>query len=241
MPVATDLDFPVVQSLHGNAGAGTGVSRNRTAKQVTEVGSIGLGLGVQATSIATGSSVIAAMGGATIATGGIALIAGGAAIAVGSAAASGRSAKKTYDHIYALNNLHNFKDSLDFSCTHVNSGANTKKSPAHEYISGEILNYIIHQKTHKFGKKSVGAVGGGLATGVWALGRLAYKTARGTKGEKRNLAAQMLAAHLITHHCVLTERIAAELLSLSPDELEWIKAQDSDVVGTLLAAKMKSK
>lgn len=202
---------------------------------------IAAGLGMQSTSIATNTSMIAVMGGATVGTGGIALLAAGGALAVGSAIASGRSANKTYDHIKSLNNLYNFKDSLGFTCSHATTGVDTKSTPSHGYIAGEILDYIIHQKKHKFGKKSFGAVGGGLMTMGWAAGRAAYKRARGVKGEKRNFAAQMLAVHLITHNCVLTERIAAEILSLSDDELTWLKVQDSDTVATLLAQKMKSK
>jgi hypothetical protein len=51
----------------------------------------------------------------------------------------------------------------------------------------------------------------------------------------------MLAEHLITHNCVLTDKIATELLTLSPNELVWLKLQDSEVVAPLLAQKMKSK
>ena len=236
-----DHAFGIVESLHAENGRVNGVHRHRKLKQGTEGVAIVAGLGMQTTSIATGTSMIAAMGGAVIGTGGIALLAAGGTLAVGSAIASGRSANKTYTHIKSLNNLYNYKDSLDFTCTHASTDMNTKGSPSHAYIAGEILDYIIHQKKHKFGKKSFGAVGGGLITMGWAAGRAAYKKAKGVKGEKRNFAAQMLATHLITHNCVLTERICIEVLSLSEHELTWLKAQNSDTVATLLAQKMKSK
>ena len=67
------------------------------------------------------------------------------------------------------------------------------------------------------------------------------KYVNGSLGKKRNMMAQTLARHMVTCDCDLTDAIANELLSLKDGELEWLKAQDSDVVGALLAQKMKSK
>ena len=61
------------------------------------------------------------------------------------------------------------------------------------------------------------------------------------KIKKRNKMAQIMARHMITCQCSLTDAIAAELLGTSGDELSWLKCQDSNIVGALLMQKMKSK
>ena len=258
MPISTELQFPVVKSLHKNEVSWThGIERDRTAKQVVEAGSVAASLGIQGAGIGVGITSGGTVGGAiltgaAVSATGVGLAVAGGAIAVGGMVASGISVKKTYNHIYNLNSLHNRKNAVDFTCTCAAHGHDTKRTPNHEYISGEILDYIIHQKKHKMGKKSAGAVGGGLLTGIYAAGRKAYKRSAvlqtlglretgNTLGVKRTFAANLLATHLITHNCVLTERIVTELLSLVETELDWLKKQNSEVVGGLLARKMKSK
>ena len=242
MPINTKFEFSVVQSLHNDELSWvSGIDRNRTAKQVTEGASIAASLGIQGAGIGVGATVGGTLGGAVltgaaISATGIGLAVAGGTLAIGSAVASGVSAKKTYGHICSLNDLHNHRNG--YTCTGASHGNNTANSPNHEYISDEILDYIIHQKKLKMGKKSLGAGGLGIMTGAYALGRYAFKS---HKGEKRNMAAQMLATHLITHNCVLTEKIVTELLSLGEAELAWLKKQNSDVVGALLAKKIKSK
>lgn len=108
MPVDTDLESPVVKSLHKRPGAG-GVERHRWAKIALEAGSMATSMEISAAGTATGQGMLAAATGATITTGGTALITGGAALTVGSAVMSGRAAKKTYNH---LNNLQALKNGL---------------------------------------------------------------------------------------------------------------------------------
>lgn len=239
-----DHEYSHVKSRHA-AGAGTMLNRNRGAKQAFEVTALATGFGLQGASLATGASAIALMSGATVATGGIALIAASGAIAAGTVVASGISAKKTHSHIQNLSEI-NRKGSMAYPCSELSEfdggvTGDARKRPLHQQLYQVTLEYIFNQKLEKMGKKTAGAMGMALLTGTYAVGRKIYKNVKGTQGTRRCMAAEALSVHLLTHQCALADAIATELLSLSPAELEWLKRQDNDTVGPLLAKKMKSK
>lgn len=235
----TELEYPVIKSLHKSGGKQ--VERYRKSKIALEASSVATSMSLSAASTATGQGMLAAMGGATISTGGVALIAGSAALSVGAAAMSGRSAYKTHQHIAHLNDLHMLAKGgkTHKDCTPLPGSAEHRID--HSFIAEQALPWVIRQKKHKRGKKAAGAAMLSPVLFAYAVARKGYKAVNGTLGKKRNKMAQIMARHMITCQCSLTDAIAAELLGTSGDELSWLKCQDSNVVGSLLMQKMKSK
>jgi hypothetical protein len=208
------------------------VSRHRTAKNVT-TGAMGVaGLGVQGAQLGTGVSVAGVVAGTagTIGTGGALLLIGGGVLTVAGSGLAMRSAYRTNRHIDNLKMIHQQRKT--YTCE-------SKGSIEHDYIGGVILPYIIRKKRSKLHRK-VAQVAPGVSAleKIRAVGKNLYKRSRGTLGKNRTFAAEWLARHLITHDCGLAEAIVSELYS--PEEMEWLKTQDNDVVAPLLAEKMKS-
>ncbi|WP_444931164.1 hypothetical protein ACJJIF_05085 [Microbulbifer sp. SSSA002] len=208
------------------------VSRHRTAKAVA--GGVGSAAyyGVWGAQTATGATLTGLATGAAAATSatGVGLVVAGTALSVGYAGLAARSAYKTHHHLKALKKIYENRKSYDCTC---------KSSIAHDYVSGQILPYIIEQKSKKLHRKVVEATPG-VSTAEYmrkAVKNL-YKRSQGTLGEKRTFAAEWLAQHLISHDCELANAIVAELYS--QEEMLWIRTQDNDVVAPLLELKLKS-
>ncbi|WP_444897196.1 hypothetical protein ACJJI5_13390 [Microbulbifer sp. EKSA008] len=208
------------------------VSRHRTAKAVA--GGVGSAAyyGVWGAQTATGATLTGLATGAAAATSatGIGLVVAGTALSIGYAGLAARSAYKTNNHLNALKKIYENRKSYSCPC---------KGSVAHDYVSGQVLPYIIEQKSKKLHRKMVEATPG-IASVEYARKAVKnlYKRSQGTLGKKRTFAAEWLAQHLISHDCELANAIVAELYS--EEEMLWIRTQDNDVVAPLLELKLKS-
>jgi len=208
------------------------VSRHRNAKAVAGAVGSAAYYGTWGAQTATGATLTGLATGAAAATSatGIGLIVAGTALSVGYAGLAARSAYKTHNHLNGLKKI--FLERKSFECT-------CKGSVAHDYISGQVLPYIIEQKTKKLHRKMVEATPG-VSTFEYSRKAIKnlYKRAQGTLGQKRTFAAEWLAQHLISHDCELANAMVAELYS--EEEMLWIRTQDNDVVAPLLELKIKS-
>jgi hypothetical protein len=119
-------------------------------------------------------------------------------------------------------------------------GAKTQEAHLqHDMIANLVLPYIIYKKDAKFQGKCVAAVPiVGTVETVRALGKKAYKYAKGTLEVNRRNAAAWMACHLINCDCLLVQAIVAELYSVG--EMEWLKVQQYEPLVEFLEQKMKS-
>ena len=214
-------------------------SRWPLVTKTVRIGSGVAGVGVQVTQQVLGTTTMIALftAGAAASATGIGLIVGAAAITLGSITASARSAWKTHRHLKVLNALLARADGMP--CDQIGAdGKKCGKDEAEHAKVKEALDYLIHKKEKKRGKKVGGMFGAGLGVTVYGIGKAIYKSVKGTKGVNRQAQAHVVAKHLVTHNCALAQGIAAELYSA--DEMLWMLDQDSDKVAALLAEKMKS-
>lgn len=211
------------------------ISRHETEKSVLKTGTTLASAGFSAAQFATGAPNIAllAAGAAASATG-IGLVVTGAVLTVATIGASARSAYKTYHHRSHLQDILGRKSC--YGCKPWPAYSEDQKE--HTKIADEVLPYIISQKGEKLAKKSVGAVGGGILTSVYGMGRAIYKSAAGTKGVKRAEFAGELSHHFMTHNCGLAQAIVAELYSF--EEMLWLLEKDTDTATPLFMRKMTS-
>ncbi|MCO1335112.1 hypothetical protein MO867_12300 [Microbulbifer sp. OS29] len=222
----TEIDIRPPQNF------GKVVSRHRTAKMVAGTVGSAAYYGTWGAQTATGATLTGLATGTAVATSatGIGLIVAGTALSVGYAGLAARSAYKTHNHLNALKKIYASRKTYDCPC---------QGSIAHDYVSGQVLPYIIQQKTKKLHRKMVESAPG-ISTAEYTRKALKniYKRTRGTLGKKRTFAAEWLAQHLISHDCELANAIVAELYS--EEEMLWIRTQDNDVVAPLLELKLKS-
>lgn len=228
------------------SGATKPVNRWRSAKQVAKGGMAVSSTGVSVAGQALGVPNVAllAAGAAASATG-IGLVVTGAALTLTASTLSAVSAHKSRLHRNALGEIQ--KRVNAYECwplidnnPDIESRQFTVQDAAeHQKLVDAVLPYAIAQKSSKYHRKVVGAVPVvGLLESVRAVGKKAYKMAKGTQGVERKAHARALASHLITHDCALAQAIVAELYSF--EEMLWLKDQDYDEVVRLLEEKLKS-
>jgi hypothetical protein len=233
-----ELIWSTVKSAYPDFG--TTVDRGRTGKRIASGLASGASAGLTGAQLGTGTSALAVGGavvtGAAVSATGVGLVAAAAALTMGSIVVNATSMVKSIAHFESLREIQAHYEANEYTC----KCRSVDGSMAHDHsvIGGQILPYIIQQKTDKAVKKGIGAVGLGMLTALYTVGRAAYKSLASTKGVKRNFYAHVLARHLITHDCRLAEAIVAELLSWS--EMEILKGKNSDVVGAAIADKIKS-
>ena len=238
--MATDeLTWATVKSEYPDYGAT--VDRGRTGKRVASGTAAAASAGLTGAEIGTGTSALAVSGavatGAAVSATGVGLVVTAAALTVGSMVVNARSMIKTIAHFESLREIQAHYEANEYNRCVALSAAGDMAAD-HYTIGAKILPYIIQQKTDKAFKKGVGAVGLGMLTTLYTMGRAAYKSLAATKGKKRNFYAHVLARHLITHQCPLAEAIVTELLSW--EEMAILRGKNSDVVGAAIADKMKS-
>lgn len=217
------------------------VDRGRTGKRVASGAVTAAQAGLTGAQIGTGISALTVGGaiatGAAVSATGVGLVVTAAAMTLGSIVTNATSMIKSISHFENLREIQAKYIACEYAGC-IPLAATAEMTFDHATIGTTILSYIIDQKTEKAVKKGVGAVGLGVLTTLYSIGRAAYKSAAGTKGKQRNFYAHVLARHLITHHCQLAEAIVAELLS--EEEMRILKGEDSDVAGAAIADKMKS-
>jgi hypothetical protein len=217
---------------------GKPVNRWRTTKKAGKAGLGAASTGITVAQYATGVSTIAILtAGAAASATGIGLVVTGAALTVTTSTLSAVSAGKSWKH---RNNLQAIYDRRNaYACGPIDPKGPRMDHHEHQTIADNVLPYTIGQKDAKFKRKVVGAVPGvGLLETARAIGKKAYKAAKGTLGVQRKRAATWLARHLITHNCGLAQSIVAELYSF--EEMLWIKDQEMDQVVKLLEDKLAS-
>ncbi len=208
-------DWGAVKTL-GNVVASTGSTAFQTATKT--------GFGSMAYTAATGGTV-------ALSATGIGAVAVAGTYAVGSSIAAGVSAYKTNQHINNLKFIHG-NGPAHASC----DGCRLQ----HDTIYNAVLPYIINKKQRKLRRKGeqIVPVLGGMATSLETGARSIYKRLRGTRSVERHWHAQVLTIHLISCHCGLADAIVSELWS--PEEMERIRAMDSDEAGYYIFQKMAS-
>ena len=202
----------------------------------------GVSTGISIAEHATGTSVLAAAGGAALGATGIGLVAAGAVMTVVSSVQSGVSYVKTTVHLKGLlailKDLDKYADCYSIQNAHSQvTRTNTKQ---HEIIAHQILPYIISQKDTKQTNKAWGMapVVGTSRNFLQSFWHNIKKRWDGTLGVKRNRAAQWLAYHFINAHCPLADAIIDELLG--PGSTKNFDKTDYHVLAEVLANKMKS-
>lgn len=238
--MATDeLTWSTVKSAYPDYGGV--VDRHRSGKRMASGAAAATSAGLNGAQLGTGTSALAVGGavatGAAVSATGVGLVVSAAALTVGSMVVNARSMLRTICHFENLREIEAHYQANEYNRC-VALAATDDMTADHYTIGSKILPYIIQQKTEKAAKKGVGAVGLGMLTTLYTMGRAAYKSLSGTKGKKRNFYAHVLARHLITHQCPLAEAIVTELLSW--EEMAILRGKDSDVVGAAIADKMKS-
>lgn len=205
-----------------------------TVKSLGKAG-MAIGSGAFQTATNTGFSTLGytAITGGTIALSatGIGAVAVAGAYSLGSSVAAGVSVYKTNQHINQLQALHN-KGCKGHFC----DGDKNE----HNLIYNQVLPYIIDQKKRKMRRKGEECVPllGGMATSLETGMRSIYKRLAGKRGKERHYYAQALTVHLVSCYCDLANDIVAELWS--PQEMEAIRAMDSDEAGYWIFSKMAS-
>ncbi|MEO1493581.1 MAG: hypothetical protein AAFV19_15615 [Pseudomonadota bacterium] len=211
----------------GVAGAGNSGLQTATGNPGT-AGAIGAGV----TGTALGASGL-----------GIGLLVVGAALTVGGIYLANKSRNKTKVHIRNLEMIAAQRDHFTniCHCTRLQTGNvddNVRRWSKHMVIFDEVLPYLIKQKKKKKSRKGMKMIPlMPLETARSGL-RGAWKMWKGTKGVRRQHMSYILAEHFLTHDCLLTQAIIADLYS--PEEMEWMKWQDFDTVHALLYRKFKS-
>jgi hypothetical protein len=214
------------------------ISRWPTVKRTVKHTTTAAGVAMQVAQPITGTTAVALLTASAAASAtGIGLVVTGAAVTLGSMIASARSAYKTSHHIDALRKIHDRADSL--ACNMITpDGGRAYFNPVQHGEVKAALEYLLNKKSAKLKKKVAGAVGGGLLTAIYGVGKAAYKSLQGTKGVNRMRQAEIIAVHFVTHNCALAQAIVAELYSA--EEMLFLLDKDSDVVAKFLAEKMKS-
>ena len=159
-------------------------SRHRTEKRVATGLMTAGSVGIQAASLATGTSSIAMAGaiaaGVAVSATGIGLVAAGGALTLGSMAMSAKSAYSTHQHLKVLEQIYEDRGRYRMRCQHL-PGADDglgQFPDIHSFIAEVVLPWVIRQKKHKLGKKVGSAAGGGMLVGAWSAGRNLYKRPR---------------------------------------------------------------
>lgn len=171
----------------------------------------GIASGVKtAWSIGTGTSAVYVFGGGVAAAtlvgpqAALTITILGAVFTVSAAAAAVVSSAKSYRHSNALNVLQDERQKLRDFCQDPDGGI-------HDRICGEALTYLIKQKMEKSGRKAASITG---LESLYAMGRSAYKSYKGTKGIERMMYAELIGEHLYHCDCTMAKLIVAELYSL---------------------------
>ena len=181
------------------------------------------GISTMAYTAATGGTI------ALTATG-IGAIGVAGALAIGNSVAAGVSMYKTMNHIRNLEEIRLQKGVKFCDGNH----------QEHNYILSVVLPYIIDKKKRKMRRKGEETVPllGGLCTTAEEGARSLFKRLRGNRGKERHHMAQSLTVHLVSCTCNLAEDIVSELWS--PQEMQAIRAMDSDEAGYWIFTKMAS-
>lgn len=87
----------------------------------------------------------------------------------------------------------------------------TCRSGADEKACEMALSYVLRQKNQKAGKRVAGAAGLGPLLGLYAVGKMAYKSAQGTLSVKRMQIAEQLYVGARENHCPMASIIVREL------------------------------
>lgn len=218
-------------------------SRNRTKKNAGKfskaAGSTGLSVSGAAFDAGSFKTIAALMTGAAVGGTGIGLLIASGALTLAGGELSRRSAVKTNKHIWRLKSI--LTDIRLAAVVHNKCSCHSKQN--HDRITNVILPYIISQKQSKLHKKRAVAATLGVAGSIEtarAVAKKAYKIVRGTQGVDRKRHSFFLASHFKAHDCNVSERIVAELLSLTIDEAIIMKNTEDAIIAELLEDKMKS-
>ena len=226
------------------------INRWTTYKRVAKTGMTVASAGISGAQqgLGTGMTAMALGGAAAVSATGIGLVAAGGALTIGTTVLAIKSAWKTKKHKDALVAIYNQRDASPFddpaNCQVISDGRPVPKSRVeivqHDMVANLVLPYIISKKDRKINHKIATAVPivGSTGESARAIGKKAWKFAKGTLGVHRQEAAAWVASHLITCDCLLVQAIVAELYS--PSEMEWLKGQPYGSVIELLENKMKS-
>ena len=208
------------------------------AHGVKTTASLGVTTATQITNFTGGAAGVGALvGGATLSAGPIGLLIASAALTLASTGTKAVSAKKTHDHIKALEKIRLEAGSL--TCDHNHN--------EHKFILETSLPYIIAKKKKKRFRKVGGAVPviGATLESVRAATKAGMKWAKGTRGKNRHFHAEKIAVHhtrttLLRRVCPLTTAIIAELFGVSTEDAALASSVPSDQLATVISIKMKS-
>ncbi len=207
--------------------------RAKTMATVAKGGaSFGVGAATNVTNITGGTAGFGALvGGATLSAGPIGLLIASAALTLATTGTKVVSAKKTHDHIKALEKIK--LGAGDLTCNRVDNN--------HKFIVDKTLPYIIAKKKKKRLRKVGGAVPviGAVET-ARAKVKAGLKWAKGTLGKNRLFHAEMLANHHTSARCQLTSAIIAELFGISNDDAVEASFVKTDQLAKVISIKMKS-